>query len=598
MPRAAIPKKRKPSRKHGLAETRGEVAPRRTLTIIAQDPSVHTRTGDIVTGKAEIIAEPLHPGPCGARIKVVDYDVSRDRLYLPRRTGYTSGHTWTDPFADVSQEVLAADPAFHQQNVYAVAMSVLGAFETALGRRANFAFSGHQLHIAPHAFAEANAYYSREDRGLMFGYFPDGDDSVVYTCLSHDVVAHETTHALLDGLRPRYIDPSSPDQAGFHEGFADLVALLSVLSQASLIEAVLESARILKGGQKRVAPEHVDVAHLRESTLLGLAEQMGKAIPNGAATALRRSVALTPHARWHEDPDYEEPHQRGEVLVAAILNAFLAMWSERNRALQSTGGGLIDGARVIEEGATAARNLLTMCLRALDYSPPTDLQFGDYLSALLTADRETVPDDSRYRYREKIRTEFAKWGVKPASGQRGDGCWDPFGHHVSHRNIHFTQLQRDADEAFRFLWENFDALKLSPHAYTQVQGVRPIARVAPDGLVVHETVVDYMQILTVRGHELRTLGLRRPAEVQTSRSIRLYGGGVLVLDEFGQLKYSIGNNVANVSRQQARLDYLAKSGFFDYRSDTAFSRGYFARLHMARAQFGFSPLAPKHRKTP
>ena len=63
----------------------------------------------------------------------------------------------------------------------------------------------------------------------MFGYFP-GRSQMVYCCLSHDIVAHETTHALLDGLRERYTDPSSPEQAAFHEGFADIVALLSVFA--------------------------------------------------------------------------------------------------------------------------------------------------------------------------------------------------------------------------------------------------------------------------------------------------------------------------------------------------------------------------------
>ena len=142
---------------------------------------------------------------------------------------------------------------------------------------------------------------------------------------------------------------------------------------------------------------------------------------------------------------------------------------------------VFDGMRVVEEGATAAQHLLTMCLRALDYAPPTDLQFGDYLSALLTADRETVPNDARYGYRDKIREAFARWGILPASDPRGDGCWTPFRGKVSHRNIRFAELQRQPEEAFRFLWENFDTLKLSHQGYTQVQGVRPVAGWHPTG---------------------------------------------------------------------------------------------------------------------
>ena len=47
----------------------------------------------------------------------------------------------------------------------------------------------------------------------------------MFTCLSHDIIAHEVTHALLDGMHRRYIEPTHPDSLAFHEAFADLVAL-------------------------------------------------------------------------------------------------------------------------------------------------------------------------------------------------------------------------------------------------------------------------------------------------------------------------------------------------------------------------------------
>ncbi|HEX5953867.1 MAG TPA: hypothetical protein VFY94_11900 [Rhodanobacteraceae bacterium] len=568
--------------------TRGDSAPLRALTILAQDPSVR-RGRRILTAKAQITAEPLMDGPCGARIKVVDYDASRDRLYLPMRGGYQKGDDWLDPFDGRSAATFLDDPRFHQQNAYAIAMRTLGYFESALGRRTCFGFKGHQLHIAPHAFAGPNAYYQRENRCLCFGYFPGPGGRMVYTCLSHDVVAHEMTHALLDGLRPRFIDPSSPDQAGFHEGFADVVALLSVLSDRAIVEQVLIRQGVMRGRRALIPPRALTASALKASALLGLAEQFGASIPNDAGTALRRSVSLKPSARWQEDPDWEEPHQRGEILVAAVMDAFLAVWVARIAGLGIVARGMYDGNRVVEEGVAAANHLMTMCIRALDYAPSTDLQYVDYLSALLTADKETVPDDSKYHYRQIVRKTFGAWGIQPVSHPGGDGCWESFGRPVSYRNLRAEALRRDPDEAFRFIWENFEALKLAREAYTQVQAVHPVARVAPDGLIVRETVVDYLQILAVRGHELGTLGLRRPEELPTGKEVRLYGGGVLVLDEFGRLKYSIGNNVANVARQQARLDYLAKVGFFEYRSDQDFSRGFFARLHLARARDRWAP---------
>jgi hypothetical protein len=570
------------------APTRGESVPLRSLTILAQDPAVR-RDGKILLATAQITAEPLMDGPCGARIKVVDYDASRDRLYLPMQGGYQQGEECLDPFAGKNPARFLDDPRFHQQNGYAIAMRTLGVFESALGRRTCFGFQGHQLHIAPHAFAGPNAYYQRENRCLCFGYFPGPDGQFVHTCLSHDVVAHEMTHALLDGLRPRFIDPSSPDQAGFHEGFADVVALLSVLSDRAIVEQILIRRKVLRDRRALIATSELTASALKASTLLGLAEQVGTSIPNGAATALRRSVELKASPRWLQDPDCEEPHRRGEILVAAVMDAFLAVWVARVASLGTVSRGQCDGDRVVEEGVAAANHLLTMCIRALDYAPSTDLQYVDYLSALLTADKETVPDDSKYHYRQIIRNSFRAWGIEPVSHPDGDGCWESFDRRVSYRNLRSESLRRDSDEAFRFIWQNFDALQLAREAYTEVQAVHPVARVAPDGLIVRETVIDYLQILTVRGHELRALGLRRPEELPTSKEVRLYGGGVLVLDEFGRLKYSIGNNVANVARQQPRLDYLAKMGFFEYRSDQDFSRGFFARLHLARARDRWTP---------
>jgi hypothetical protein len=568
----------------GPDRTRGDRTLWRKLTILAQDPNV-TCKGQPIWSTVELPCEPLEPGPCGARIKVVDYDATQDRFYHPLPKGkYECNGEPVDPFVKASTRERLGNPNFHQQNAYAIAMRILSRFETALGRRVNFGFHGHQLHIAPHAFAEANAYYSRDSRSLCFGYFPGDDGQLVFTCLSHDVVAHETTHALLDGLRPRYIDPSSPDQAGFHEGFSDIVALLSVLSDARIVEAALASEDVMAEGRKLIARKHLRPDSLKKSVLLGLAKSMGDKGPGGSIKALRQSAELKPDpALLETDVEFSKPHRRGEILVAAILNAFIKVWTDRILGLGEIRKGYLDAKRVIDAGATSASHLLTISIRALDYAPPTDLHFGDYLSALLTADRETVPDDS-YGYRSILRECFAAWGIKPSSAPDGDGCWLPFGEPIDYGNIRFDSLQRDPDEAFRFIWQNARALNLAGDAYTQVTGVRPIARVAPDGLVVRETVVDFIQILALRSDELARLGLSKPPEMPEFREVRLYGGAVLVLDEYGRLKFSIGNDVRNVERQQRRLDHLARSGFFDYPSEAAFSRGFFSRLHLDRAR--------------
>src|SRR5688572_32079500 len=51
--------------------------------------------------------------------------------------------------------------------------------------------------------------------------------------------------------------------------------------------------------------------------------------------------------------------------------------------------------RLASAAASAAHHILGMCIRALDYCPPVDVTFGDYLRALITADYDLVRDDDR-----------------------------------------------------------------------------------------------------------------------------------------------------------------------------------------------------------
>ncbi|MER8886806.1 hypothetical protein [Mesorhizobium sp. M0816] len=111
----------------------------------------------------------------------------------------------------------------------------------------------------------------------------------MFTALSHDVVAHETTHAILDGLHRRYTEATSVDSLAFHEAFADIVALLS---HFTLSEAVYNEISV-NGGR------------LDERTLMsGLAKQFGAAMGHSGALAkpsMTRSTACQiPHCynRW------------------------------------------------------------------------------------------------------------------------------------------------------------------------------------------------------------------------------------------------------------------------------------------------------------
>ncbi len=542
--------------------------PTRKLTVFALDPSVKSG-GKILRTQIEIPNESLEAGPRGHRAFVIDYDSGTDEFRRPSLAkalfaGVTGAPN--DPFARWSDSALLRSPDFHAFMTYGVVMKTLSRFEYALGRRLSWSFGSHQIQIAPHAFSDANAFYSDRAQGLFFGYFPTHTGrGAVFTCLSHEIVAHETTHALLDGLRERYTDPSSPQQAGFHEGFADIVALLSILSAQSIVERVVDLGlpRAAGGAIRRAS---VTAESLRNSGLFGLAQQMGSELAGVHGFALRRSVSLPPRKDYLTSGQCDEPHTCGEIIVAAVLNAYVNIWVSR---LQALGDDIkLDRARASEEGAELADHLLNVCIRAIDYCPPTDIEFSDFASALLTVDAELNPADAKYSLRAHLLRAFLSYGIVPTSkgkSQRQKGSWDPppqSDEDYVYDRTHFESMKSDPDELFRFLWENQALFKLHDEAHTRVLSVRPCTRLGRDGFILRETVAEYHQSLKIFASELRRLGIKKPDTMPADTPVTLYGGNAVIFDEYGHVKYNIGKSIMDTVRQNKRLAYLWEHGAF------------------------------------
>jgi len=405
----------------------------RRLRAFAFDPSLSRRiqTADVNRITLKIPWEDsLQEGPVDDYLEVVDADPASGAFYAPVDLNH--------PYL-VAQDGLPpseGNPQFHQQMVYAVARTTIRHFEKALGRRALWCprlYKNEQgewveeyvqrLRIYPHALREANAYYSPDKKALLFGYFPasatDPGDTlpggVVFTCLSHDIVAHETTHALLDGLHRRFIEPSNGDVWALHEAFADIVALFQHFSYPDVL-------------RHQIALTRGDLE--RQNLLAQLAQQFGQAI--GRYGALRDALGqVDPETKeWRPtEPDPNEfhrttePHARGAILVAAVFDAFLTIYKWRIADLlriASGGSGVLPPGelhpdlveRLAQEAAKTSGHILHMCIRALDYCPPVDVTFGDYLRALITADADLVSDD-RLNYRLAVTEAFRQRGIYP-----------------------------------------------------------------------------------------------------------------------------------------------------------------------------------------
>ncbi len=396
----------------------------RRIRVYATDPGLSAAFETAAVGEVTLRVrwENLRKGPVGEYLAVEDTGPRRYEGVNLNHRSLLAQDGWTPS---------EGNPQFHQQMVYAVAMKTIEHFEGALGRPilwrprprpddpnddSEFV---RRLTVHPHALEEANAYYSPQQIALLFGYFEPSEargrarNAPVYTCLSHDIIVHETTHAILDGMHRRFNEPSNFDVLAFHEGFADLVALLQHFTIPELLEYEIGRTR----------------GDLEAETLLGkLAVQFGRGI--GSREGLRSAIGTVRDGEWERStPDpgaldrQTTPHGRGGVLVAAVFDALLAIYRRRIADLLriATGGTgvLPSGAihpdlvkRLAAEASKAAGHVLGMCVRALDYLPPVDVTFFDFLRALITADFEIVPDDRR-DYRVAFVEAFSRRGIRP-----------------------------------------------------------------------------------------------------------------------------------------------------------------------------------------
>ena len=278
----------------------------RYLRGFALDPSLaqQLETAPVSEMTFRLPWESLAPGPVGEYVEVIDVDPAGKCAYEP---------VHLDAPYLLAQNGLAPSegtPQFHQQSVYAVASLTIANFERALGRRAlwspgpsldadNPSDDSHfirRLRIYPHALREANAYFSPAKKALLFGYFPASADdpgdhvpgSMVFTCLSHDIIAHETAHALLDGMHRRLNRATNPDMLAFHEAFADIVALFQHFTFREIL-------------RHQIARTRGDI-HSQESLLGQLAGQFGRA--SGMRGALRDAIG-----RFNSETNAWEPHR-------------------------------------------------------------------------------------------------------------------------------------------------------------------------------------------------------------------------------------------------------------------------------------------------
>ncbi len=613
----------------------------RHLRGYALDPGFSTQLSTMTINEVnyKVLWESLDPGPVGEYLEVIDIDPASDCYYEP--VDLNAIHVLATGGLAPSE----GNPQFHQQLVYAVVMKTIRHFEHALGRkitwrartfpgikngRARFAseYVG-KLRIYPHALRDSNAYYDQEKVALLFGYFTAANQiqganypgGVVFTCLSPDVVAHEATHAILDSIHNRFIEDTNPDVGAFHEGFSDIVALLQRFTFRELVEHQLENT------QGRLD---------RYSVLGELATQFGQALEDERG-ALRGAIGKVnaKTGKWEKlEPnpaEYQntmEPHDRGAILVATVFDAFQRIYQYKTQDLvriATNGTGVLPQGsinrdlvkRLATEACEIGEHLLHICIRALDYCPPFDITFGNYLRALITADLDVAPEDENgYRialieafrargiFPERVNTmsvESLRWSKPDFSADEVDAFRNIAARlekgimklaQLSDRKMIHIESQLLQQDLHGFLggpnphfreseWEESLMRKLGltskPFVLEyegkkypvqppplEVHKIRPAYRVGREGRQIQQVIISLSQTVRIK------LDASPGSRSKQKTEIVFRGGCMLILslDNLNRVEYAITKNVRSQRRFKQQIEFQLGSEDFSMNMET------------------------------
>ncbi|HLN88635.1 MAG TPA: hypothetical protein VK253_01060 [Candidatus Binatia bacterium] len=514
-------------------------------TIYLQDPLVADRTPELGLSLISLDWEPgFADGPTSERIAVVDYNADSNVLAEPAR--------WSPEklcFVGIDGKPISPQDCntaqFRQVNAFAVVHDVLAFFQhrRVMGRPIPWAFEGNRLIIVPNAGYAENACYDRSNKSLQF-YWCGSDDQPVFTCLSHDIVAHETGHAILDGIRPLYNEISSIQTSTFHEYVADLTAILSALRIQNIRDVVADTSKGDLSTDKAIGD---------------LAEMFGQKVSPSIQGAAARPYLRSAHNSFTMDhlKDNWSCHDCSQVLTGAMFDVLTRM-TLKQESIPEIAEGCYPH-RVALENATT--HFTRIALRALDFCPPVDIQFIDYVHALLAADKLAYPRDD-FGYRDIIHEIFHERGLCQKSGKEGEACdleplIRPYKFEFHKYDINRISSSRTA--AYHFLNLNRALLHIPANQDIDVVDLYDTDKeVAARRRLPKEIILEYVwrEDILLEGKQFGDLA---------GEFAQLLCGGTLVFDERGNVLYFVYKpGVENLEdrkegevRQRQFLEYIA-----------------------------------------
>lgn len=472
------------------------------VPICLQDPSFIRDKSELGFELIEVGWDPgLTDGPTSARITVEDRYETEAGTYTPEPVKWDArGHCFVDARGQPITPRLNNDQ-FHQINVWAIAQRILEFYEdfTVLGRPVPWGFNGNRLIIKPHATTDAKETgYNPDSRTLEFAIIHQSNHTV-YNCLSHDIIAHETGHAVLDGIRPYFYDSWSLETLAFHEFVADLTAILSSLRNNFV-------RKIFINYLEKNLPE--------KDFLANISEEFGKAISNSDfIRSAQNKVTMDDVYQLQKDRPDNAAHDSSQVLTGLIYDLLLKLYKGYRQRKRTPHQASWD----------ATKRLTQMALQPLDFLPPVDVAFSDYIEAFLIRDQLFDPED-QHEYRPLFRELCEERKIKvPEAGQLPKRP----------RNLANPQvdgLLASRTSAYKYIHANREALCIPAKrdvivdVYASQKVDRTFFRLP------QEIIVQYIwkEDVQLKGKEFETLN---------TKEVPLLCGGTLVFDENGNFRY-------------------------------------------------------------
>jgi hypothetical protein len=456
------------------------------IPILVQDPQVASVEGMAVAEGYYANEPEFADGPSCPRIKIVDRNPDDQtllpgaRFYPPpprRRTGGYLTADGKDLEKQVRQAIRSGDQAaleailgsdeFIQVSVFSTVLKTLDLFENKdiMGRPISWAFAGQPLEVYPRARPGLNALYHRPSRNLRFFYqdypqtAPGTPPRRVYTCLSRDVIAHETGHAILDGIEPGLLDAIGPHPRAIHEGLADMISVLMAFNSDTLSRFVLK---------------HHFGSILEATAFSDIAEQIGPLLNSGEAPL--RALINDMHLDSSQPAGYASPDKPYElclVLSGALYHILQTNHERLKKSLADTVFQTFPDPLYSASGQAlmeSARRLRRNIFRALDYLPPGEISLADYGRAVCAVNAHSF--DQEPDYEQWIKDEFTrrKIVVDPRELETGQILSPPHPRPID-------QLYQDDSSARQFVEQNRAWIGIPDGEPFEI---RPRLKVAPD----------------------------------------------------------------------------------------------------------------------